>query len=105
MGIEINGDLGQISCWEKLICGANGHQGKWAFAENGHLGIGVGYPKFLKGVPQVPRVHFPNVCIWPLWQMGTWTFGGKEYLRYPNGVLQVPCAHFPQIFENGQWGK
>ena len=25
MGIEINGDLGQISCWKKLIFGANGH--------------------------------------------------------------------------------
>ena len=37
MGIEINGDLGQISSLEKLI-GLNGHQGKWAFGENGHLG-------------------------------------------------------------------
>ena len=39
MGIEINGDLGQIGCWKKLI-GLNGHlekwaPGKWAFGGKG----------------------------------------------------------------------
>ena len=45
MGIEINGDLGQIGFWKKLIFGLNGHQGKWAFGENGQLGEKVRLPQ------------------------------------------------------------
>ena len=112
----------------KKALGANGHRNKWGLGANWLLGkinwvkwapgrvnehLGkmdiwgkvVCYPKFPKGYPKCPVSISLNVCIWPPWQMGTRTFGGKGYFRCPNGVPQVPCVHFSHIFENGQWGK
>ena len=65
MGTGVNGHLGQMHIWGKR------------------------YPKCLKGVPQLPCVHFPK-----MYANGHW---GKFEKRAP----QVSCAHFPQIFSNG----
>ena len=69
---------GQRSKWELVaiwLLEKMNISGKWAPGEmgtraNGHLGkMGIwgkegSYPNFTKGVPQVPSVHFLNVCIW-----------------------------------------
>ena len=59
-GLGANWLLGKINIWVKSAPGeigprTNGHLGKMDI-----WGKEVGYPKFLKGVPQVPCVYFPN---------------------------------------------
>ena len=127
MGTMANGHLEIRKNWSKRALGVNGHLGqmgtgayghqangeraleangphsKWGLGANGHLGKwtfgrkGEATPSSLKGYPKCPVSISPNVCIWALWQMDTWTFGGKGYLKCPNRVPQVPCAYFPQI--------
>ena len=80
-----------------------GTWGKLALGENEYLGKRVSYPKFPKGVPRVPCVHFSK-CL----HVGTGANGHLDvwrkevaYLKCPNELSQVPCAHFPQFFEMG----